>query len=132
MKRNPNQHQRGSVLLVALLTITIMTLICATSLYVGLQNTNAGIQTSAWQQALSGAENGMTQAINALHLNAQGTSAAWSNRYANAASSLPNTQPSGGTACPSATPAPTANQYYYLPLTAIAMQGERSNNVSGW
>src|SRR6266446_5872116 len=59
--------ERGSVLLVALLTITILTLICATSLYVTSQNANAGMQTASWQQALTGAESGVDQAIRALN-----------------------------------------------------------------
>jgi len=45
----------GSVLLVAILTLTILTAICATSLYVATQNTNSTSQTASWQAALSGA-----------------------------------------------------------------------------
>ncbi len=53
----------------SLLTITILTMICATSLYVTSQNGNATTQTTSWQQALSGAEAAVDQAISALNTN---------------------------------------------------------------
>jgi hypothetical protein len=123
MKIEPIYRKRGSVLLVALLTITIMTLICATSLYVASQNANGGVQTASWHQALSGAEDGITQAIDALNTNT------WTNWNVVNSSTLPTAQPAGGSA---ANAKPTGNQYNYLPLTAIGLQGESNNNVTGW
>jgi hypothetical protein len=123
MKIEPTYRKRGSVLLVALLTITILTMICATSLYVASQNANGGVQTASWHQALGGAEGGITQAIDALNTNT------WTNWNVVNSSTLPTTQPTGGSA---ANAKPTGNQYNYLTLTAIGLQGESNNNVTGW
>jgi Tfp pilus assembly protein PilX len=76
MKITSDPNERGSVLVTALITITILTLICATSLYVASQNTNAGMQTASWQQALSGAESAADLAFNALN-NASASGSAW-------------------------------------------------------
>src|SRR6266576_6056557 len=90
-----SKAQPGSVLITTLLTITILTLICATSLYVASQNANAGMQTASWQQALTGAERGVDQAIRALN------TSSWSGWY-NIPGTVPTAQPT-----PSATPAAT-------------------------
>jgi Tfp pilus assembly protein PilX len=131
MKITSVTSERGSVLVTALLTITIMTLICATSLYVASQNTSAGMQTASWQQALSGAESAVDQAFNALNMNASGTSGAWTNWKKVDSSSLPTTQPSGGSA---ATTPPPSNKYNYLiPSNITFQQGvEGNNSVSSW
>jgi len=118
--------------MVALLTITIMTLICAVSLHVASQNTNAGMQTASWQQALTGAESAVDQAINALNLDAQGSSSAWTNWKTVTSSTLPTAKPSGGsaaTAAPSPSPSPS---YNYLIPSALSLQGEGNNSVSSW
>jgi len=96
MKTKLTCSQLGSVLMTSLLTITILTMICATSLYVTSQNGNATTQTTSWQQALSGAEAAVDQAINALNTNNTTT---WSQWYTITSGSLPQTQPT-----PSGTP----------------------------
>jgi len=53
--------------MVALLTITILTLICATSLHITSQNANATTQTASWQQSLAGAEGAVDQAMSELN-----------------------------------------------------------------
>ena len=134
----------------ALMTITIVTLICATSLFIASQNSNTGMQTAGWQQALSGAENGIDAAVRALNAYVSptpGTSpaAAWNNWYT-INSALPTPSPgaiiSGYSYEPSATatPAsgpPTASQYNYLPSSQLTLNvpnsgGEGAARVQTW
>jgi len=51
-------------LVIAILMITIPTLICATSILVTTQNAGPNMQTASWQQALTGAEAGVYLAMN--------------------------------------------------------------------
>ncbi len=142
MKITSIPSERGSVLVTALLTITILTLICATSLYVASQNTNAGMQTASWQQALSGAESAADQAFNALNTDAAATTnqqhkQVWANWLSVNSSSLPTTRPSGGSngnGPTSLTTPPTSGNYYYLiPSNITFQQGvEGNNSVSSW
>jgi hypothetical protein len=116
--KHPIPSQEGSVLVTALLTITILALICATSLYVATQNQNAGMQTASWQQALGGAESGIDTAVRALNT---GSWSGWS-QQPYGSNLLPNTMPPYTFSSPS--PAPTASasgtppsgyyNYYYL------------------
>jgi len=141
MKINSGTSERGSVLVTALITITILTMICATSLYVASQNTNAGMQTASWQQALSGAESAVDQAFNTLNIEAAATTnlqhrQAWANWLSVNSSSLPTTRPSGGSNGGPNTLAspPTSGKYYYLiPSDITFQQGvEGNNSVSSW
>jgi hypothetical protein len=129
MKITSDLNERGSVLVIALITITILTLICATSLYVASQNTNAGMQSASWQQALSGAESAVDLAFNAL--NANPSPSPWANWKSVTSGSLPTTKPSGGG---NATSAPPSNKYNYLIPTNITFQQgvEGNNSVSSW
>jgi Tfp pilus assembly protein PilX len=151
MKINSDPNERGSVLVTALITITILTLICATSLYVASQNTNAGMQTASWQQALSGAESAVDLAFNALN-NASASGSAWRG-WRNVQGSPPSTQPIAGSgnlvigagANPTPTPGPSPGYYYYLvsnttappnstpfPNLTFSTGTEGNNSVSGW
>ena len=111
MKQPSSNHQQGSVLLTAFLTMTILTMICATSLYVTTQNQNSGMQTASWQQALSGAEMGVDMAVRALNTNT------WSNWTAGTYSgSLPTGYPPYTTPTPTpggASSTPAAGWYNY-------------------
>jgi hypothetical protein len=116
-------------------------MICATSLYVASQNTNAGMQTASWQQALSGAESAVDQAFNALNMDAAATTnqqhkQAWANWLSINSSSLPTTRPSGGSNGGPNTLAspPTSGKYYYLIPSNITFQSgvEGNNSVSSW
>src|SRR5438477_8187822 len=134
MKTSSITAERGTILVIALITITILTLLCATSLYVASQNTNSVMQTASWQQALTGAESAVDQAINALNLDAQGSNAAWTN-WKTQVTSLPSTQPPA--ASPAPTPAnasapPPSSSYNYLIPSAISLQGEGNNSVKSW
>jgi primosomal replication protein N/Tfp pilus assembly protein PilX len=137
MKTNPSTNERGAILLTVLLTVTILTMLCFTSLYIASQNANATAQAASWQQALGGAESAVDQAIAALNT---GT---WTN-WVTITGSLPNLQPQ-----PSATPTaasgpPASNQYNYLSnsitpqlaqynvANALTTSGEGSNLVSVW
>ena len=134
MKINGFKSERGTILVIALVTITIMTLLCATSLYVTSQNTNSTMQTASWQQALTGAESAVDQAINALNLNAQGSGSAWTN-WKTQVASLPSTQPPAGSPAPTSTNAsgpPSSSSYNYLIPSAITLQGEGNNSVKSW
>jgi hypothetical protein len=134
MKMNCFKSERGTILVIALVTITIMTLLCATSLYIASQNTNSAMQTASWQQALTGAESAVDQAINALNLNAQGSSSAWTN-WKTQVASLPSTQPPAESPAPTSTDAsgpPSSSSYNYLIPPAITLQGEGNNSVKSW
>lgn len=131
-------RENASVLMVAMLTITILTMICATSMYITSQNTNAGSQTASWQQALAGAEGAVDQAMNALNKNS------WTSWY-NAADltcggsdCLPSSKPVP-TGTPNATGTPAAHRYNYLIPATLAMtapasgtQNESGTNLSSW
>lgn len=105
----------------ALLTITLLTTICAVSLYVCSQDTNATSQTASWQVALSGAESGVEQAYYALN------KGQWTN-WSQVTGSLPTTQPSGGSTINAA---PTSGKYNYFVRT-LQLSGEGAPTVRYW
>jgi hypothetical protein len=131
------RYQKGSILLITLLTITILATLCFTTLYIAGQNANSVAQTASWQQALGGAESAVDQAIAALNT---GT---WTN-WITITGSVPNLQPQPGPTPIGASAPPTSIQYNYLAnsLTsqvaqyqisnAITMSGEGNNLVSMW
>jgi hypothetical protein len=127
MKTRLNPTNQGSVLMISLLSITILTLICATSLYIASQNTNAGVQTAAWQQSMTAAESGVDQAVRALN------TGVWTNWKTVNTATLPTIEPSSGTGS-SASAAPTSSQYNYFPSSSLSltMQGEGTASVSAW
>jgi len=142
---NNSKSEKASVLLIALLTITIVSLLCATSLYVALQNTNTGMQTAGWQQALTGAETGIDAAVRALNAYvspAPGSSPsdAWSvsgwKIASQSGTSLPTTEPSASPAS-SATSPPDSGHYNYLPSSILTVNvpnsgGEGAAKVATW
>ena len=114
--------------MMALLTITILTLICATSLFIASQNTNAGAQTAAWQQSLTAAESGVDAAVRALN------TGVWTNWRTVTSGTLPTVEPAANTGS-AATGIPTsATQYNFLPSSqlSMSMQGEGAPTVSTW
>jgi hypothetical protein len=126
--------------MMTLLTMTILTLICATSLYIALQNGDVGAQAASWQQALSGAESAVDIAYNALNANTWTSDPAgtWMTvLYPNASPTPtpgnswqpPTTKPSGGTI---AIAKPAIGYYNYLILTPLSLQGEGSNSTQMW
>lgn len=122
MKIKLNYRNRGSVLMTVILTVSILTMICATSLYVATQNANSGAQAASWQQSLCGAESAVDQAIAALNT---GT---WTN-WVTVTGSVPNLQPSPGASAIPATGPPSPTQYNYL---ASAINSQVSGyNVNG-
>ncbi len=144
-------NDSGSVLLIALMTITIICLVSATSLYIAAQNTNTGMQTAGWQQALTGAESGIDAAVRALNSqvnNANSScSSCWSNWYA-VSTALPTPasagspvsgftyEPSSGTGSVASAP-PSASQYNYLPSASLTVNlpnsgGEGAGKVATW
>lgn len=115
-------RETGSVLMVAILTITVLTFLCATSLYVTSQDASATTQTTSWQQSLSAAEGAADIGFNALN------TGNWSNWFT-VTGTIGWTQPSGGVV---ATGAPGTGKYnYYIP-PAMALQGEASNSMTTW
>jgi len=134
VKTNSIISEQGTVLITALLTITIMTLICATSLYITSQNTNAGMQTASWQQALTGAESGVDAAIRALNDNGQ--TGAWTNwvQMSQSGTTLPSTEPTPS-AIPSPTGAPDSSHYNLLRSSNLSVSfpnTEGATSVSTW
>ncbi len=147
MNRNSTQKEKGSVLITAMFTITIMAMICATSLFVMSQNTITGVQTAAWQQALTGAEMGIDAGIRALNDNGTSSANPWTS-WKTVSSTLPSPSPSGspvkgftyeptGVASSVASAPPSSSQYNYLPSTASQMtvnypNSEGTASVSAW
>lgn len=139
MKTKSFKERHASVLIVALLTITIMTLICATSLFITTQNAGSGMQTSGWQQAMTAAEAGVDQAVRALNATTSGSPAPWANwkvvPYVNAATySLPSVEPTA-TATPAAAGTPDSSHYNYLPASQCTINfpnSEGATSVSAW
>ena len=120
--------------MMGLLTITILTLICATSLYVTSQGANGTTQTTSWQQAMAGAEAAVDRAMNALNTTGKDP-AAWAGWYTVTPSggSLPNAQPNpSGTPFPSGGGGTPANGQYNYYSSSFPLQGEASNLVSMW
>ena len=116
-------NRKGSVLVIVLLTITILTMICAGSLYITSQDANATTQTTSWQQSLTGAEAAVDIAMNALD------TSTWTGWYT-ITGSLPKSKPTD-TSTP-ATGAPAVGQYNYYVPAALSLQGEASNTMNMW
>ena len=116
-------------MIVAMLTITILALICATSLYITSQNATSDMQTASWQQSLTAAESGVDAAIRALN-NKNWTN--WISVNQNA-TDLPTTEPVPSPS-PSASAAPDSSHYNVLPSSTLTltMQGEGATSVSMW
>src|ERR1700730_14406637 len=92
----PNStEQQGSVLMITILTVAVLMMLCVTSLYITSQNANAGMQAASWQQALSGTESAVDQAIAALNTNS------WTN-WVTLSGPLPTLQPQPGSTQPAA------------------------------
>jgi hypothetical protein len=129
---------QGSVLITTLLTITILVLVCATSLYIVAQNAGSNMQSASWQQALSGAESALDQAFNALNLSAQGSASAWvgwKRVKDTSLPTLPTTQPApSGSPFPAAagTPAPGDLNYYVPSTLSFAAGTEGNGSVTSW
>lgn len=114
----------------ALLTITLLTIICATSLYVTSQNANATTQTASWQQALAGAEGAVDQAMSALN------SQTWTGWYT-AAKPLPSGKPNSVNPIPATGPPASGSYNYYFPSTLATSSpagtaDESGKTVSSW
>ncbi|HUE40297.1 MAG TPA: pilus assembly PilX N-terminal domain-containing protein [Chthoniobacterales bacterium] len=146
MKNDQTYNDKGSVLVIALMTMTILTMICATSLYITSQNTSAGMQTAAWQQALTGAEAGIDAAVRALNQTGTSGANAWTN-WKTVNSTLPTPAPSsspvlgytyeptGGNAVGSGSPPPDTSHYYYLPSANLSISypnTEGTTAVKAW
>jgi len=132
MKNNDTSRQEGSVLLTTFLSITILTMICATSLYIASQNATGGAQTASWQQSLTAAESGVDLAIRALNTND------WSNWRLSSypsGTTLPTNEPSPS---PTATAAgiPDSSHYNLLPSSKCSMTmsapSEGALSTSAW
>jgi hypothetical protein len=128
MKISGIRKQEGSVLLTTFLSITILTMICATSLYIASQNATGGAQAASWQQSLTAAETGVDEAIRALN------TGSWTNwRQATYTGTLPSAEPSP---FPTATASigPDSSHYNVLPSTAslMTMTGEGAVTTSAW
>ncbi len=134
MKRPLQLKENGSVLITTMMAVTILTLICATSLYVTSQNLTAGMQVASWQQALSAAESGVDRGIRALNSND------WTNwrtaAYPSPAASylLPTSEANMSPAPTPTATGPDSSHYNYFPsnLSTITMQGEGALTLSHW
>ena len=109
------------MLITAIMTLTILSLICGLSLYVTSQNSNATSQTASWQAALSSAETGVEHAYYALNKNN------WTGWHT-VTGTLPTTQPTGGS---STTAPPTSGQYAYYNRT-LQLAGEGGGSLKLW
>jgi Tfp pilus assembly protein PilX len=138
MKINCFIRERGSVLIVALLTITILTLICATTLHITSQNATTGMEVSSWQQALSAAESGIDTAIRALNDNSWTNWISVNQTVTSGTYALPTTEPSlSPSPAPTAAPNPSPGATYnYLPSSQLTVtfpgSSEGATTVSAW
>jgi len=115
--------------MIALLTITIVTMLCATSLYVASQNYNSGMQTASWQGALTGAEGAVDEAIMALN------TGSWTGWIKMGGTPPVGTCPDGANGDnggSSANTYPDSNHYNYIVPPAVSLQGEGGNSVTSW
>jgi len=126
----PFKSQRGSVLVISLLIITVLTLLCATSLYITSQNTSSGVQVANWQQALSAAESAVDWAVVALNKESSGDTSAW-NGWWTATGQMPAAKPTGGTQ-PAVAPKDNIHYNYVYPADVVTSQGEGNNRISSW
>ena len=129
-----DSRQEGSVLVIAILMITILTLICATTLQVTTQNAGANMQAASWQQALTGAEAGVDAAMNALNTN---TAVAWTNwtQYAGSPTGFIAPPASASPTPTAATQAPDSAHFNYLPTASsrsLHLAGEGNDTVGIW
>src|ERR1700759_5767618 len=114
-----NLPNKGSGLAVTMMTLTVMTFICATSLYIVSQPSSGGMQTAGWQQALTGAESGVDAAIRALNAyqSASTKATAWNGGWVSGPASLPNSLTEATIAAISRTPpaasAPLSDSSHY-------------------
>ncbi len=106
------------------LTITILTMICATSLYVTSQNANATTQTASWQQALAGAEGAVDQAMAAMN------SQSWAGWYT-VAGALPAGKPDSTNPVSASGPPASGSYNYYFPVTLATSPVSGAANESG-
>jgi hypothetical protein len=134
-----NEH--GSVLVIALMTITIMTMICATSLYISSQNSSGGMQTAGWQQALTAAEAGIDVGIRALNASTSASPSPWKGwknvTFSSPASNytLPTIEPTAQSTPNAPSGNPDSTHYYYYPsssLTLSAPNSEGAVSSSAW
>jgi hypothetical protein len=121
-RRLCHSTESGSILMMVLLTVTILTILCATGLYIASQNANSTAQAASWQQALGGAESAVDQAIAALN------TGVWTN-WVTLSGSVPNIQPQPGSTPTVSIGPPGTNQYNYL-SNSISPQ-IASYNVTG-
>jgi hypothetical protein len=151
MNRSSDSKENGSVLVIALMTITIVSMICATSIYIASQNAYTGMQVAGWQQTLTGAESGIDAAVRALNAYVSpppntSPAAAWANWYT-VNSALPTPSPGlaiagltyepTATATPATVPPADANHYVFLPSANLTVNvpnagGEGANKVATW
>src|SRR6266478_6663559 len=142
---NSSVNQKGSVLIIALMTITLITMICATSLYIASQNSNTGMQTAGWQQALTGAESGIDAAVRALNAYVSPapyaspadswTAPGWK-IASQSGNSLPTIEPSSSPGTSASSP-PDSTHYNYLPSSNLTVNvpnsgGEGAAKVATW
>lgn len=142
--KKTSQPNEGSVLIITMMTLTIMTLIAATSLYVVSQNTNSGMQTAGWQQALTGAESGVDSAIRALNAFASpapgvSPSDAWTKAgwVKVTGTTLPTTEASvAPSPTATATGMPDSTHFNYLPSSQLQIGSftgsEGASQVNSW
>jgi hypothetical protein len=136
MKTDHTDNDKGSVLIIALMTMTILAMISATSLYIATQNTGTGMQTAAWQQALTGAEAGVDAAVRALNETGTSGANAWSNwvQMSQSGTALPTIEPTpASTATPSG--APNSTHYNLLPSSKLGISypnTEGTTSVNAW
>ena len=99
--------QRGSVLVVSLFTVTILSLIFATTMLIATNQQHVVYQIASWQEALHGAESGADLAMAALNGHS------WTG-WKTLTGTPPKTVPTGGM---TSTGAPPTGSYNYLSTT---------------
>ncbi len=122
MKLRNKGSASGSILVTIIVTISIMSALCAGALIVSTQTGTNGVHTAAWHQSLAGAEAAMDQSMNALN------TGDW-NGWFTVTGNLPSGKPTGGVP---ATAKPVTGSYNYLIPPSISIQGEGSTTTAMW
>ena len=119
-------NEQASVLITTIMTMTILAMICATSLYITSQNITGGMQAASWQQSLTAAESGVDRAIRALN------TGDWGNWKRAGTATLPVAEPTA-TAMATASPiaGPDSTHYLYFPSASSTLAAAASNSPEG-
>ncbi len=129
-KRNSDNGRRvqsGSVLILALFAVAILSLLLASTLSICQNKYHTVFQAASWQEAVHGAEAGVDLAMDALN---RGEWTGWQTG-SNGGNPPPRTPPSTGATATAATGPPSPGSYNYR-VMSLGHSGEGNQQVSAF